>query len=259
MAGDWIKVEHATLNKPEVYTIAEYLGVPADQALGILLRFWVWLDANSRNGSVTHMSRSCVDAIVHTPGFAALLERVGWAKFDDEGSEMHIGNFDRHNGTPAKTRAQGQKRASRSRNADSVTESALEKRREEKSNTTTTTVGAKRSDHARSLASPTDEHRLLAKERGVDCDVEFCAYKDWLAANGRSHKDEVAGFRNWLRRAAPNGRKAGTLAEKRASTMDILTGRARNDRTTAVEGIGAFVPALGSHVWKPDGGDVGDG
>ena len=56
------------------------------------------------------------------------------------------------------------------------------------------------------LAAPTDEHQRIAQEAGVSCADEWAKYRDWLAANGRSHKDEVAGFRNWLRRATTYAR-----------------------------------------------------
>lgn len=51
------------------------------------------------------------------------------------------------------------------------------------------------------LLNPDDRHLAMAKEFGVDCKLEFEKYKDWLAANGKVHKDEAAGFRNWLRKA----------------------------------------------------------
>jgi hypothetical protein len=137
MAGDWIKVEHATLEKPEVGMFAELLGIPVDQALGILLRFWVWLDRNSCNGLVTHVSRLSIDGVTHTPGFSNALAHVGWLQFDDEAQTLTVPNFGNHNGNTAKSRAQTKKRVQRFRN-DSVTVPALpreEKRRDIKTTT----------------------------------------------------------------------------------------------------------------------------
>jgi hypothetical protein len=51
------------------------------------------------------------------------------------------------------------------------------------------------------LQEPTPEHRLIAREAGVDCEAEWLKYRDWMAAAGRQHRDLSAGFRNWLRRA----------------------------------------------------------
>lgn len=135
MAGDWIKVEVATLDKPEVARMAELLGVKRDEMLGMLLRFWTWLDRHTGNGVVTHMSRLSIDDVMHVVGFGAVLESVGWGVFDDKAVTLTVPNFERHNGKPAKSRALGNKRKAeydeRKRNGNGVTKTSLEKRREE--------------------------------------------------------------------------------------------------------------------------------
>ena len=132
MAGDWIKVEHATLDKPEVTLFAELLGVPVDHGVGLLVRFWMWLDRNSCNGVVTHVSRMSIDTVMHTPGFSAAIEVVGWLEFDEKARTARVPHFDRHNGSSAKSRALTKNRVQRSRNADVTLEALPEKRREEK-------------------------------------------------------------------------------------------------------------------------------
>lgn len=112
---------------------------------------------------------------------------------------------------------------------------------------------------ARKLAGPTDEHRAIAIAHGVDCDAEWGAYRDWLTANGRSHKDESAGFRNWLRRAKAPA-VAGSRTERRERNMDILCGKVKSERV--IEGISARVgaPAVlkdASDLREQDDGDVG--
>ncbi len=137
MAGDWIKVEHATLDKPEVIRIADLLGVPVEHAVGILLRFWVWVDRNMRNASVTHMYAKSLDTVTACAGFSGAMVSVGWAELDHDTGILTVPNIERHNGMPAKTRALARNRAQSFRNA-SVTETELpEKRREEKRSTTT--------------------------------------------------------------------------------------------------------------------------
>lgn len=133
MAGDWIKVEHATPDKPEVWKLAELLGCSPNEALGLLIRMWIWFDQQSVDGNaggvtgVTLMKR--LDALLSRPGFAKSLEIVGWLTADG------MPNFDYHNGESAKKRALTQKRVKKhrkeKRNVD-VTATALpEKRREE--------------------------------------------------------------------------------------------------------------------------------
>ena len=38
MAGDWIKVEHTTPDKPEVVKLADMIGIDQDAVVGKLLR-----------------------------------------------------------------------------------------------------------------------------------------------------------------------------------------------------------------------------
>lgn len=50
---------------------------------------------------------------------------------------------------------------------------------------------------------PTDAHRILATERGVDCDLEAEKMRDWATAEGKTGKDWDARFRLWLNSARP--------------------------------------------------------
>jgi hypothetical protein len=132
MAGDWIKFEVATLDKPEVLRMAELLGIKRREMLGLLLDFFVWLDRNSCHGSVTHMSRMSLDDVTHTPGFSAVLCDVGWAEMDDSTGVMTIKHWDRHNGKSAKTRALAKDRkvTERSRSERDKNVTREEKRRD---------------------------------------------------------------------------------------------------------------------------------
>jgi hypothetical protein len=116
------------------------LGVHRDEMVGVLFRFWVWLDRSTSNGVVTHTSRLGIDSVMHCPGFAGALETVGWGKFDDVAVTLTVPNYDKHNGNPAKSRALGKDRKrsfdERKSNANCVTRE--EKRREE----TTTPISA---------------------------------------------------------------------------------------------------------------------
>ena len=74
MAGDWIKVEHATPRKPEVLRLARILGVTPDDAFGKVVRFWMWLDENSVDGRVDAVVDADVDAAVSTGGLPETTE-----------------------------------------------------------------------------------------------------------------------------------------------------------------------------------------
>lgn len=139
MAGDWIKVEQATLDKPEILRAADMLGVHRREALGIFIEFWIWLDKNLSGSCpdfVRNTSRKSLDELLHVHGFAAVLEHIGWATWDDERVILHVTNADRHNGNTAKTRALDAKRKRNSRRSSvpevSVSQPDVSGTREEK-------------------------------------------------------------------------------------------------------------------------------
>lgn len=140
MAGDWIKIEHWTPDKPEVFRMAERLGIDPDSVTGKLVRIWIWADQQTISGSAQSVTKALLDRVANHSGFADALIEAGWLESAPEG--ISFINFDRHNGNSAKNRAQNAKRASASRShrdkchAHTVTKAHekrdLEKRREEK-------------------------------------------------------------------------------------------------------------------------------
>jgi hypothetical protein len=148
----WIKIDHNLERKPEVMRLAATMGVSTLEVVGLLVRFWCWIDEQSADGSVPLVSPHDVDTVVRKDGFCAAMLSVGWVhEGDKEG--INVPNFDRHNSDSAKKRATEakKKQRQRARNADSepaagvprVSRSCpagvplgagLEKRREEKNN-----------------------------------------------------------------------------------------------------------------------------
>lgn len=140
MAGEWIKIESGTPNKPELMRAARILGVDRDLVLGKVARLWAWFDINSVDGHVDGVVSTDVDDVVGMDGFCNVMERVGWLDFDDEAEWVALPNFDRHNGETAKKRALKNKRQAkwRKNKAENVDGAAStdattreEKRREE--------------------------------------------------------------------------------------------------------------------------------
>lgn len=117
MAGEWIKVDRTTPEKPEVLRIARELCVDRDAVFGKVMLVWMWFDANSRNGVVDGAVDADVDALVRQVGFAHAMRAVGWLSDGPKNHGLKIPNFDRHNGETAKKRALTNRRQSRWRNA----------------------------------------------------------------------------------------------------------------------------------------------
>ena len=236
MAGDWIKLEKCSPNKPEVMRLARMWGVPQDQAFGALMRFWIWIDDACVDGRVDGVASHEVDDMMHFPGFAAGLKAVGWLHVDEEKPSLSIPNFGKHNEETSKKRALRNARQARWRSNSvdvrvdghvDATPSTKASTREEKKREEIDNSLRSLSKRA-TLNAPSEEHEAIASERGLSCQTEFAKYRDWQASTGKRHKDETAGFRNWLRNAKVPGR-----AEQQASNMDILTGKVRHGRSIA--------------------------
>lgn len=141
MAGDWLKFEKATLDKPEVFAIAAVTGLDPDAVLGKLLRVWSWFDTHTESGNARRVTSLLLDRIAGATGFTDAMVSVGWMEVTDDGVQQP--GFDKHTGQSAKTRATTARRVAKSRsgndesNGAGVTKtdtSALareEKRREE--------------------------------------------------------------------------------------------------------------------------------
>jgi hypothetical protein len=137
MAGDWIKFELTTLDKPEVCQIADLADIDLDAVIGKLMRVWGWFDQQTEKGNAPSVSKKLLDRLVGVTGFCEHMKSVGWMIEVD--GLISLPHFDRHNGKTAKNRSLGAKRAANHKasngksNASSVT-SALpreEKRRED--------------------------------------------------------------------------------------------------------------------------------
>jgi hypothetical protein len=133
MAANWIKLTHATPDKPEVARMAGLLGIDHDAVVGKLVRLWIWADQQTLNGNAPSVSKALLDRVTYATGFADALEKVGW--LDEENGECSFPNFDRHNGQTSKARALTNNRVAAhmaaKTNAPSVSKALPEKRREE--------------------------------------------------------------------------------------------------------------------------------
>lgn len=139
MAGDWLKIEKITPEKPEILRMASLLKRDSDEIFGKLFRIWAWADDQSVDGSAMKISEDFIDKKAGKKGFAEAMRAVGWLKGVNE--SLTFPGFYRHNGDTAKGRAETNRRVAKHRsgnkeNVSFVTGNALqkplpEKRREE--------------------------------------------------------------------------------------------------------------------------------
>jgi hypothetical protein len=151
MAGNWIKFDTSTSDKPEVWAIATALEIDPDAVVGKLLRVWAWFDDQTEKGNAPIVTKALLDRKVGVTGFVTEMINAGWMSETD--GVLSVPNFDRHNGQTAKNRVLTAKRVAAHKkgnaggnakgNAPIVT-GALpkeEKRREEKNIHTHTHTG----------------------------------------------------------------------------------------------------------------------
>lgn len=140
MAGDWIKFELTTLDKPEVCQIADLADIDLDAVIGKLMRVWGWFDQQTEEGNAPSVTKKLLDRLVGVSGFCEHMKSVGWM-LEHEGV-ISLPHFDRHNGKTAKNRALTARRVAKHKtgndegNAPSVKD-ALPREEREKSNTHT--------------------------------------------------------------------------------------------------------------------------
>ena len=109
MAGDWIKIEHGLLGKPEVMLLADMLDVSHYEAVGHLVAFWQWVDLNmSPECPQVKGTKKGLDRVAGRDGFADALVSVGWLEVQD--GVVFIPGYEVHLSKSAKERAKGQKK-----------------------------------------------------------------------------------------------------------------------------------------------------
>ena len=253
MAGDWIKVQHTTPDKPEVFAVAEALQIDPDAVTGKLLRLWIWADQQTTDGNAASVTFALLDRVAGQRGFADALVRVGWLQVVDGG--VVFSNFERHNGDTAKKRAQGLRRVGKHRacNADTVTQTPEteescnaasvtktlqkryqrreEKRREEEINTQTQAPAKP----GRVVFVKPQVHEVIAYTREIGSMIdgkEFCDFyesKGWRVGNSPM-KDWRAALRQWESRRKKEREAASDDRAQRAG----FTAQARQDAQWSV-------------------------
>jgi hypothetical protein len=112
MAGEWLKFEANTPEKPEVFAMTVALGWDdPDLTVGKLLKVWRWFDQQTIDGNAPSVTLSLLDRISGVTGFAQSMCNVGWLLVVDGG--LRLPNFSRHNGKTAKDRALTAKRVAK--------------------------------------------------------------------------------------------------------------------------------------------------
>jgi hypothetical protein len=209
MAGEWLKFEANTPEKPEVLAITIAMGWDdPDLTVGKLMRVWRWFDQQTVNGNAPSVTAALLDRLLGVSGLCQAMANVGWLVIDDHG--LTLPNFDRHNGKTAKDRALTAKRVATHKsnvkgNADIVSDALPreEKRREEVIDTAPSPKSPRGTALPADWTLP-DDWKAWAEANRPDVDVQTVAesFRDfWIAKPGKDGRkaDWQATWRNWVR------------------------------------------------------------
>jgi hypothetical protein len=212
MSGDWIKVESATPDKPEVIRLAQILNIPRAHAFGALVIFWCWIDRNAVDGVVDGVDDYIVDSVVALPGFCAALKTVKWVDVerlpDSVSGTLTVPHFDRLNSQSARSRALKNARQARWR---------ANAKNSPKEHAESAEKAPKKKGNGKSDLKPLPEDwvpseqtivRLAARYKFNNGDAEryLSYFRDQCAAKGYQYKDFDAAFSNCVRSDWPKFR-----------------------------------------------------
>jgi hypothetical protein len=114
---------------PKVVRISSALKADTLRTVGGLMSVWSLFDVHSIDGTLDGYTMQTLDDHLRWPGFSAAMSSVLWLEENEEG--LVLPEFDTHNGTSAKRRAQDADRKKEVRKA-SATEADKNRTREEK-------------------------------------------------------------------------------------------------------------------------------
>ena len=170
MAGDWIKMRANLRHDPAVIGIAHNLDSTENEVVGLLHSFWSWVDQHSRDGAIPGVTLAWIDRFTESDGFAQALMDVGWLNGSD--GDLTVPNFERHNGSSAKKRAQATVRKQKSRSERDKSVTREEKSREER---VVKKKAAPRADLMSVLAEP--EFKSLNTPEFIELWEEWISYR----------------------------------------------------------------------------------
>ena len=162
MARKWISVRKNLRDDPRLLSIADGLGVTRNEALGALVLWFMWVDENTADGVLPHVTAAQVDSpyVTHQSGLFAELLRIGWAQERDDGAVL-VTNFDDHMSDSAKRRKQDQERKADNRKKTAIPSAKCPQEKRTKS-------GPHNRDRDRDITSKKKSAASAAADAGFD-------------------------------------------------------------------------------------------
>lgn len=194
MAGDWIKLRKCVITHPRLVRTMSALNADRLRTLGGIVSAWCLLDEQTSDGKLEGYTPEILDELVGLQGLSRAMEAAGWLIITESG--LQAPEFEKHNGSTAKRRAQESDRKMSARNADKCpqpkqTNCGPEKRREKKNN---------------SKPQHSDEEWLAALEQNpafshVNIQSELQRAQTWIQKQNGRRAFTRKFFEKWLSNA----------------------------------------------------------
>ena len=118
--SNWIKVRSNLRTSPKVVIVASQLSVTPITALGAICTAWMLADEHANeHGLLKDIDLNALDAMIGIGGLGDAMAKVGWVKETSKG--VQFVNYEKHNGSTAKSRAREQQRKQVSRSCPKKT------------------------------------------------------------------------------------------------------------------------------------------
>ena len=234
--SNWIKVRSNLRTSPKVIIVASQLSVAPMTALGAICTSWMLADEHAdEHGLLKDIDLATLDAMIGIDGLGEAMERVGWVKQAAKG--VQFVDYEKHNGSTAKSRARDQQRKQSSRacpkkpgQKKDATRTREEKNREREDNIEDNTIV--QSEDSEPSWSRENGFERISEENyeewgeaypAVSIKQELAKANQWLLSNpAKSHKRLWRKFiTNWLNAVQQRGGTRGYLPSKRPGETEL--------------------------------------
>ena len=118
--SNWIKVRSNLRTSPRVVIVASHLSATPITALGAICTAWMLADEHAdEHGLLTGIDLNALDGMIGIDGLGEAMAKVGWLEATEAGVQFI--DYEKHNGSTAKSRAREQQRKQVSRSCPNKT------------------------------------------------------------------------------------------------------------------------------------------
>ena len=112
--SNWIKVRSNLRTSPRVVIVASHLSATPITALGAICTAWMLADEHAdEHGLLKGIDFNALDGMIGLDGLGEAMAKVGWLEATEDGVQFI--DYEKHNGSTAKSRAKEQQRKQVSR------------------------------------------------------------------------------------------------------------------------------------------------